>query len=549
MGLYVFSITNRSAIHPESWSMIYDKVHYMLQSFPIRLISLNKKMKYGVPVYMYDNDLIHNQGKEEEFIDIIGDSISCQLGENYRLYKVKVNKKFEQKEYKDILFVEKDSISNGNISASGHDIFEAKSQGYPFHFAALAIGIIIESLYPKASYVHGDITYDQARMMVAWLNKRIHFPAFMPVCFDMEKLWERLSLLYEDRMQRIERFEAICKLSVYEIANFLKNKNEQENYLENLANNLLRYSNIDCIGVSNLFNQAFYLYDDLLGIIKLIDKANDISKRQENQNRKKTSYEEVFLVLLKKMETIKKKDIFPNNPMGNNIESTINSTFFECLAGPSRLELNYSLDDLKKAFLNNTCLSEESLDKVIREYNEQKSQKEDSQKSSNQNEIFQRLAKLIESNIAKKEITEDFDVERILDDVEQIEAKLLKIAQDQAIKLDLSPHHLEMLKSGYQSIADRQLLEILFPWKEKAKAIEGLYNLASKKKIVLFDTMWEYIEAEEDMKCLPLISILFSIEDNSMAYYKMKIYILSHPELWKSLAPSWNKENMKNYPI
>jgi len=85
-------------------------------------------------------------------------------------------------------------------------LFNAKTQGYPYHLYVLAIALLIENRLPKRVAVFGDITRGQMRRAIDWANTVLDKKLQMPDRADDHKLLERIKSSFPNGAARLEVF-------------------------------------------------------------------------------------------------------------------------------------------------------------------------------------------------------------------------------------------------------------------------------------------------------------------------------------------------------
>lgn len=73
-----------------------------------------------------------------------------------------------------------------------YDLWDAKTQGEPYHMYLLAVGCLIESRLGSKAFLHGDITKRQCRKAVEIANEHLDNKIDIPACCDPERLLERI---------------------------------------------------------------------------------------------------------------------------------------------------------------------------------------------------------------------------------------------------------------------------------------------------------------------------------------------------------------------
>ncbi|MFC5587884.1 hypothetical protein ACFPRA_03050 [Sporosarcina soli] len=83
-------------------------------------------------------------------------------------------------------------------------VFEAKTQGEPFHIPLLAIACLIESRFPQHAMVYGDLSIGQMEKAVKWANSILKKPIELTERADNEKLLMRIKQVLKDEAAALE---------------------------------------------------------------------------------------------------------------------------------------------------------------------------------------------------------------------------------------------------------------------------------------------------------------------------------------------------------
>jgi len=95
---------------------------------------------------------------------------------------------------------------NNRITTNVTDIFDSKTQGYPYHQYILAIACLIESRFPKYAAVHGDISKGQMQSAIDWANGILKKPIQITDRADNERLLKRIKDVINDEYYVLEAF-------------------------------------------------------------------------------------------------------------------------------------------------------------------------------------------------------------------------------------------------------------------------------------------------------------------------------------------------------
>jgi len=179
MGLFIHLFVNSHNISTEQWQSVYDESLVLLQHFPAKLSRFDTEIINGQERYHYTTELIMCEGTPNEKWQVSGDMVSDKHAESFSLAR-HLDACYAKEDARDVLWVRDDALHY--IGGYGYDLFDHKTQGYPYHCAILAVGILVESRFSGNAYVTGDINTEQAEMMTAWCNAILKKMVKKPVC-------------------------------------------------------------------------------------------------------------------------------------------------------------------------------------------------------------------------------------------------------------------------------------------------------------------------------------------------------------------------------
>jgi hypothetical protein len=92
---------NLHQISDAQWQTAYRTVQRIFEAFPVQLMRLDIREKYGEEYYAWTRNLCVEEGTENERIDVRGDWASYERGGNFRLYKHRAAQIADMKRSKD----------------------------------------------------------------------------------------------------------------------------------------------------------------------------------------------------------------------------------------------------------------------------------------------------------------------------------------------------------------------------------------------------------------------------------------------------------------
>lgn len=87
-----------------------------------------------------------------------------------------------------------------------YSLWDAKTQGEPYHMYLLAIACLIESRLGRKAFVYGDITKGQCERAVRMANEHLDAKIHTPDCCDKDRLYARINDLLITETNKLQQF-------------------------------------------------------------------------------------------------------------------------------------------------------------------------------------------------------------------------------------------------------------------------------------------------------------------------------------------------------
>lgn len=218
MGVYIFLDIMPNHIDKDEWEHVYEESLQLVHAYPF--------MDWVVDEKTYNTDWIYADRTMETELDrdyftppsmgwhILGDFHTMLAGESFFFMR-------------DLEYYRRESKGSGNCndilgssikwktewldtSSSLHvnksSVFDAKTQGYPYHIYLLAIACLIESRFPAHAMVTGDISIGQMKKAIDWANTILDKPIQLTERANNEKLLLRIKKLVHDDLVALDAF-------------------------------------------------------------------------------------------------------------------------------------------------------------------------------------------------------------------------------------------------------------------------------------------------------------------------------------------------------
>lgn len=179
-------------IDPQAWAETYDDTLRLLRSHPSGLLGFSWRHLMGREIAVYTREIERTLNGRREYC-VVGDRSSLRCAEGFRMPRDLDVRRGRPKKGPiggDIVLRSPDSIR-------GWDVFGQKTQAEPYHVPVLAAAIVVESRFPTAALVAGDIDEDDAREAMAWAEQVLERKLTLPVLLDPAALLTRLEASWQ----------------------------------------------------------------------------------------------------------------------------------------------------------------------------------------------------------------------------------------------------------------------------------------------------------------------------------------------------------------
>ena len=565
MGLFVLLYFNFNGVEPGQWENVYDESKTLLNHFPIELMRYTPETKYGHKRGVFTANLVANPGKDDEFWRVDGDMVSGRTAETFMLYK-KEYARDEGKKYKlsakDILWTDDPHIDY--IDPNGYRLFNNKTQGYPYHLAMLAAGMLFESRFPTNAYVTGDIDQWQVDVILKWIDqtKVLSQPLVKPICLDAPRLWNRLNDLFPDKKLVFKRFKSIFQGDSEEmLETLLKNDNTgmaKDYFFEELN----EWDTLSKLGAIELIIQWLNTTHDLETLIRYtcfpqLNEKKEESKTPAGDVNGKFKLEEVLeivchLFIHTPMEERTPLMLFSMREGRLHTISDLFSQTFMTLGG-ARRDVNYYISPAE--LFDIVCRFEPDPEKRshLKEIIE-KSEKENREYLDKIKTLLEEAMKHSETpgDEAKTLLPEPGETTSLTSDDQKEEENMEKVIMDSALSQRITaddPDKLaQSLGNSLKGFAQRNkdALEKYLTSTDRTFLLTKIVEASFEEGFALVEKAWSDIDREENLSILKGILCLTLIHNNEMNFWRLRIYILQNKPLWKYIALDEPGKEIKN---
>ncbi|MDF2925434.1 MAG: hypothetical protein K0R57_4348 [Paenibacillaceae bacterium] len=222
MGVYIRLEILPYEIDPWEWEQVYEESLLLLEAYPFLDLLIDEKTYKVIWTYVdRAKERVLKQAGGERGWQVFGDEVTLQTAESFQLirnlehYRERLAD-WEGEGEQDVLASLLEEHLPGrheNLLKSRVMVFDAKTQGHPYHLYLLAVAGLIESRFPRQAVVSGDITKEQMEWAATWANSILPRPVDLSDRTKNARLLERVRALVRDEEYALE---AWMRLSLQE---------------------------------------------------------------------------------------------------------------------------------------------------------------------------------------------------------------------------------------------------------------------------------------------------------------------------------------------
>ncbi|MGE5342172.1 MAG: hypothetical protein ACM3SY_11915 [Candidatus Omnitrophota bacterium] len=553
MGLFISLYFNFNGITPEQYETVYEESKTLLNHFPIQLVRYTIEKKYDVERRIFTPNIVKNPGQDDEHWRVEGDSVSGKKAETFMLYKKEYMKDSgDLLPDKDVLWAPPDSLEypGGN----GYDLFGSKTQGYPYHFAMLAVSMLFESRFPGNAYINGDIEPWQVNVILKWMNQCsfLNGPIIKPICMDGVSLWKRLDGLYTDKEEMITRFKAVFRGSDCEMLETLLNHADPDVVETYFCKELNRWESLSQLGAKRLIKQWITTTRDLKKLIRFV--------KTPQGRAGKFKLDDLLNVLCAMFIHIPVEEREPlfifsmNEKRLHTIGDWFTQTFM--LMGGARNDVDYyispaELFDVFSEFESDPAKRNELLTIIQtseaenRDYlNNLRSQIEEIKK---QKEIEEQAGSETEGEDLIDTLFEEYGFDENKEDAAQI---IIESALSQRIRIPKEEELAVSFRDSLKKFVERNkdVLDKYLNNEDRNFLLTKIMEFSFREGIVLLDKVWKEIDNEVRLPVLKGILSLVIIHNDEINFWRWRIHLLETKSLWQYIALGDSETAMEPEP-
>ncbi|MFW6213869.1 MAG: hypothetical protein ACOC8L_13290 [Spirochaetota bacterium] len=518
MGVQIFLTVKGGDISPKLWERIYAESLVLLENFPAKLTRLKAEEIRDEKRYVYTPEIVCNRNAPTEHWTVDGDMTSRQEAEPFDLFRDHASQfpnehgSIDESDGHDVLWAEPDDEFE-DFYGNGRLLWDSKTQGRPYHYAILAVGMLVESRCPRAAYVIGDIDRGQAEQAKEWADALLEQPIDLPVCVDADRLFRRTLEMYGHVRQAFRRFSTLFRGESCEVWPAIVRNADSAGVHACLIEELKSFAGR---GVSDEAIRYLEATGDVAGLIAAVDEIASSGTPDADG----ISVEELLKTLCAHSITIPLEErravpagVLPPLPEGNSDES-LWKTFFKLTLSRPTTELYIRAEDLLDQFVKAEPRHRKPFREII-ERSEKKA-REDLRWLSEKMSEFGEGGATGESGASTAEAS-------IRDEIAR---QTPRYTDEEAMARDTGVVIRKVLRSApdIEGLASREAM------------LRAMYRATWENQIVLTASSWDEIDALQDLETLTHLVGLASVPSSELHFCNWRRHLLERPALWATLV-------------
>ncbi len=526
MGTQIFLIANGANISPELWGRVYTESLVLLESFPARLTRLEVQELRDAERYAFSTEIVRRRGERDEHWRVTGDLTSRREAEEFELFRHHARQfsgldlSSDNVDRRDVLWAEADDRFH-DFCGNGRTLWSSKTQGFPYHFALLAVGMLVESRCPGAAYVIGDIDRRQSEQTRLWANSVLDDPVDLPVCVDPDRLYCRVHDLYGDERFAFRRFTTLFRGDDNQVWPAIVRRADPLAVRRCLAVSLGSYETTSDVRASHYIVRYLEATGDLPGLIQTVSEIAEVGERDAETSPLEGLLE--TLCAYKVTIPLEERRVVPAEGLplpDDDSDEGIWERFVRLISARPKVNVYVPTDELLEQFCQAEPHRRERFHEIVRE--SERSAREQLRWIASKNDELRRTAPSSESertSTDSRPTGEAYIRAQIADQTPRYPDTVALVRQIG-----------EKLREG--ALASPAIQEL----SDKDALLRGLYRTTFRNQILLTAPTWDRIDALEDQDLLKHLFAFALPEERDREFFNWRRYVLEEPSLWDALA-------------
>lgn len=555
MGLSIYLHVNCHAIDDERWEAAYLTSLQLLEQFPGPLAGRICEDVGRFHRLVVTKNIVRDVDSPEEHWEIDRELGSGRSAEPFVLYRhlEHYRKRFERRGGNppettgDVLrtsVIENDEEPDWPdwYAVGGYRIFNGKTQGYPYHYAVLAVGMLIESFFPRHALVRGDITRRQAEQTAEWATGVLGRPLPLPLIVDGPRLWKRVIEGFPGSRPldaAVQRFRALLVGDDEAALRALNQVRADPQAVRRVYRHELHgYHSLNQRGAEALIRAVCNVDGDLARAIDWAcgppDTAVDQDPDKEQMTRRfqpeellKTLCDSFITVPLYQRQSL---DLYqsPSDSL-TNIEEMFGHILLMMSGMPTAIDWYLDEEELLAEFVRRWPEREQELTDTLRESLE-KTESTREQIGQVTEQLHELAGELGGTEPVSAAWSDGWEVEPT---AEFIRAEILR--QRESVT-DLEDTVGELGRQMQTALRATDKLRTRLEGSDRRNTLDQIYQVSFRNGIELPEDIWQKIDRLQDLPVLRVLLLLMMCPEREMEFWRSRQRVLQSPDLWPLLT-------------
>lgn len=551
MGLSIYMHVDCHAIDDERWEAAYLTSLQLLERFPGPLASCVREDIGSLKRWVVTTSIVRDVDSPDERWQIDRELGSGRSAESFSLYRhlkhyrqKRLGAKGRQSESApDILRPKttKDGAESEWYDFGGSTVFDSKTQGYPYHYAVLAVGMLLESSFPRHALVRGDFTRRQCEQTAEWISSILGRRVPLPVLVDGPRLWSRLLEAFPDFDQEavIQRFRNLLEGGHETVLRALDEVGADPQAVRRVfLRELDHYQSLNQIGARSLIRALCNVDGDIDRAIDWACGARDAGAELgpgQQPLMRHFQPEELLQALCASFITVPpyEREVLQSLRASPDSLSNFEETFGQILllmsGMPTAVDCYIEEEQLLAEFVRRWPEKLQQFSQILRQSLEHVHDVR-GQLHQLTERLEQRAERACDTEPVWKPSNEDLEYQL---GAEFIQAEIER--QHEAVpKMEDAAR--ELGQQMQQALLKNSALQKFLAASDRQKTLEQLYRASFENGIEMPEDIWRELDSTQDLNVLRALLLLVMCPEREVQFWRCREHLLQSPDLWHLLA-------------
>lgn len=423
----------------------------------------------------------------------------------------------------------------------GTTVFESKTQGYPYHYAVLAVGMLLESSFPRHALVRGDFTRRQCEQTAEWTASILGRRLPLPVLVDKPRLWSRLLEAFPDLAIEsiIRRFRGLSEGADETVLRVLDKVGADPQAVRRVyLQKLDQYQSLNQMGARSLIRAVCNVDGDIERAIDWACGPRDAGAEQVPGQPSLTNHfqpEELLQGLCASFITVPPyerevlQSLCSSPDSLTNFEEKFGQLMLLMSGMPTAVDCYIEEEQLLAEFVRRWPEKEQLFAEVMRQSLKHVYQTR---------EQLQQLTDRLEQRAEQADDTESVWNASNDDQEYQPVAEFIRAEIERQRKsvpnMEDAAH--ELGQQMWQALLKNAELQKFLAASDRRNTLELLYRASFANGIEMPEDIWAELDSTQDIKVLRALLLLVMCPEREVQFWRCRQQLLQSPDLWPLLS-------------